>query len=60
MYLFLFNPITGETHDLFRFIPASVAACLVPALTYWLATLVMRNHATADAQGATHLVQPNI
>jgi NCS1 family nucleobase:cation symporter-1 len=41
-YLFLFNPITNETHDLMRFLPASITACLVPALLYggsmkWLA-----------------------
>jgi len=60
LYLFLFNPITGETHALFRLMPASVAACVVPALTYWLATLVMRKAATADRNAPRHLVEPNI
>jgi NCS1 family nucleobase:cation symporter-1 len=60
LYLFLYNPVTGATHDLFRFMPASVAACLVPALTYWLATLVMRKSATADRNAPSHLVEPNI
>ncbi len=60
LYLFLFNPITGETHDLFRLMPASVAACVVPALTYWLATRLMRKAATADLNAPRHLVQPNI
>jgi NCS1 family nucleobase:cation symporter-1 len=60
LYLFLFNPITGETHDLFRLMPASVAACVVPAFTYWLATLVMRKAATADRNAPRHLVEPNI
>jgi NCS1 family nucleobase:cation symporter-1 len=36
VYLWLYNPMTGETHDLFRFMPASIAACLVPALVYWI------------------------
>ena len=60
LYLFLFNPITGETHDLFRLMPASVAACVVPALTYWLATQLMRKAATADLDARRHLVEPNI
>ncbi len=60
LYLFLFNPITGETHDLFRLMPASVAACVVPAFTYWLATRLMRNAATADLDARRHLVEPNI
>ena len=60
LYLFFFNPITGETHDLFRFMPASVTACVVPALTYWLATRVMRKAATADLNAPRHLVEPNI
>jgi len=60
LYIFLFDPISGETHYLFRFVPASVAACVVPALTYWLATLVMRKAATADRNAPTHLIEPNI
>jgi NCS1 family nucleobase:cation symporter-1 len=60
LYLNLYNPITGETHDWIRFVPASVAACVVPALTYWLATLLMRRAATADANAPRHLVEPNI
>jgi NCS1 family nucleobase:cation symporter-1 len=59
LYLFLFNPITGETHDLFRLMPASAAACVVPALTYWLATLWMRKAATADLDAPRHLIEPN-
>ena len=35
VYLVLYNPISGETHDLFRFLPASVAACVVSAVAYW-------------------------
>ncbi|MCH7708736.1 MAG: cytosine permease [Myxococcales bacterium] len=60
LYLFLYNPITGETHDLFQLMPASVAACVVPALTYWLATRLMREAATADVNAPRHLVEPNI
>ncbi len=60
LYLFLYNPLTGDTHDLFRFMPASVAACVVPAMTYWLATQLMRPSATADANAPQYLVEPNI
>jgi NCS1 family nucleobase:cation symporter-1 len=60
LYLFLYNPITGEAHDLFQLMPASAAACVVPALTYWLATLAMRKAATADVNAPRHLVEPNI
>jgi NCS1 family nucleobase:cation symporter-1 len=60
LYIFLYDPISGETHALFRFMPASVAACGVPALTYWLATLVMRKSATADRNAPSHLIEPNI
>jgi NCS1 family nucleobase:cation symporter-1 len=40
VYLWLYNPITSETHPLFRILPASLAACLVPAVLYALATRV--------------------
>ncbi len=40
--------------------PTSVAACVVPAATYWLATQLMRKAATADANAPRHLVEPNI
>jgi len=60
LYIYLYNPITGATHDLFQFMPASAAACLVPAFTYWVATLVMRKTATADLNAPRHLVEPNI
>ncbi len=60
LYLFLYNPITGELHDSFQLMPPSVVACVVPALTYWLATLLMRKAATADLNAPRHLVEPNI
>jgi NCS1 family nucleobase:cation symporter-1 len=60
LYLFLYNPISGETHESFRIMPASVAACVVPALTYWLATRVMRRSATADRNAPQRLIAPNL
>jgi NCS1 family nucleobase:cation symporter-1 len=59
-YLFLYNPLSGETHDLFRFAPASIAAFAVPALVYGLA---MRLLSIGDgrATGASErLIEPNI
>jgi len=49
------SPIAG-----FQLVPPSVVACVVPALTYWLATLLMRKAATADLNAPRHLVEPNI
>jgi len=60
LYLFIYNPISGEMHEFFQFVPPSVIACLVPALTYWLATWALRTRATADAQPVRRLLEPNI
>jgi NCS1 family nucleobase:cation symporter-1 len=38
VYLWLYNPLSGATHPLFEILPASLAACLVPAAVYALAT----------------------
>ncbi|MDX1406227.1 MAG: cytosine permease [Woeseiaceae bacterium] len=34
LYIWLYNPGTGETHPLFFYINPSIAACVVPAVTY--------------------------
>ena len=68
VYLFLYNPLSGETHDWFRFMPASIAAFLVPAVVYWG---VMRRRASRDESRRTlapeagelasrRLISPNI
>jgi NCS1 family nucleobase:cation symporter-1 len=67
-YLFLYNPITGATHEAFRWAPASIAAFLVPALVYGVAMRFLNVAATskisADPVGATampqRLITPNI
>ncbi len=41
-YLFLYNPLTGATHELFHWAPASIAAFVVPALTYGLGMRLLR------------------
>ena len=35
VYIILYNPFSGETHELFRFFPPSLTACIVPGLLYW-------------------------
>ena len=68
-YLFLYNPITGDTHELFRWVPASIAAFVVPALAYAIATrLRSASGQTAassipiepTAGGRRRLIEPNI
>ena len=34
-YFWLYDPFTDEAHELFRFLPATVAAFTLPALVYW-------------------------
>jgi NCS1 family nucleobase:cation symporter-1 len=34
VYMILYNPGTGDTHDLFFYINPSIAACIVPAMVY--------------------------
>ena len=36
VYFALYNPVSGESHWLFRFLPASIAAFAIPALVYWI------------------------
>ena len=66
-YLFLYNPITGETHELFQWAPASIAAFVVPALVYGLAMRLLNVQAAAAARvagsaaaGGRRLIAPNI
>jgi NCS1 family nucleobase:cation symporter-1 len=63
VYLWLYNPMTAETHPLFEILPASLAACLVPAAVYAIATRVWSPPPLpAVAQGAAtrRLGTPNI
>jgi len=34
-YFAIYNPFTDEAHTLFRFVPATVAAFMLPAIIYW-------------------------
>ncbi len=42
VYLVLYNPLTSETSETFRFLPASAASFAVPAVTYGIATYILR------------------
>jgi NCS1 family nucleobase:cation symporter-1 len=48
IYLFLYNPITGETHPWFRFAPASMTAFFLAGLVYWVG---MRLRAIGEQAG---------
>jgi hypothetical protein len=39
----LYNPLTAETTEMFRFLPASVASFTVPAFAYGVATYFLRH-----------------
>jgi NCS1 family nucleobase:cation symporter-1 len=65
VYLSLYNPLTAEAHWLFHFVPASIAACLIPAVVYGAGTKLLgiqeRAAAKAHAPGQpSRLVSPNI
>jgi NCS1 family nucleobase:cation symporter-1 len=74
IYLMLYNPLTAETTEMFRFLPASVASFTLPAVAYGIATCFLRRRegssshtqptdVTADTQALAHhrnIVKPNI
>ncbi len=63
VYLTLYNPLSGATHPLFEILPASLAACVLPALAYAIAARVgPPPPAPVGAQDAEarRLVAPNI
>jgi len=67
-YLFLYNPLTGATHELLGWMPASIAAFAVPALVYGVAMRLLYGKPEPDASyepagsSATgrRLIAPNI
>jgi NCS1 family nucleobase:cation symporter-1 len=74
VYLTLYNPLTSQTTEMFRFLPASVASFAVPACAYGITAYLLRrrrrygdrsqpNDSTADAQASAHrrsVAAPNI
>jgi len=70
-YFYLYNPITNETDDLMRFVPASIAACLVAAALYWILMWLVARRESRTGSAASererdagaprrHLIAPNI
>jgi len=64
IYLFLLDPITYESHALFRYVTASLPATLVPGVVYWawMRPRVARAAAAARASAGEpqRLLRPNI
>lgn len=64
-YFFVYNPFTDEAHALFRFVPASIAGFLVPAVLYWVGMrLWSKGRVASNLDHATdlpaQLVKPNV
>ena len=68
LYVFLYNPITGETHPLAEYAPASVASFVVPAMVYGIGMRWLARRERASARGPIapvpgqrrRLISPNI
>ena len=64
-YFLLYNPLSGEAHWLFTFLPASIAAFILPALIYWLGMRFwlldyLPGETGTEKTEKTRLVKPNI
>ena len=64
-YLFLYNPISGATHELFNFMPASMSAFGASALFYCIAMMIVAPGTRANKPvradpGTRKLIRPNI
>jgi NCS1 family nucleobase:cation symporter-1 len=59
-YFALYNPISGDAHWLFTYIPASLAAFTVPALLYWIGMRVLNVRLEALPRDGNRLAKPNI
>lgn len=60
-YFLVYNPFTDESSELFRFMPASIAAFLLPALIYWAGMRFwFKGAAAEEAPLGGKLLEPNI
>lgn len=62
-YFSLYNPVTGDAHWLFHWVPASIVSFALPGLVYWIGMRRRVTAALAEARGATGeapIVMPNI
>jgi NCS1 family nucleobase:cation symporter-1 len=68
VYIILYNPISGEIHQLSNYIPASVAATVLPALVYGVGMRLLgrrertnlRAPASPEGHSPRRLISPNI
>lgn len=64
-YFLVYNPFTNEAHALFRFMPASIASFLIPAILYWTGMRFWlkrgaRGDGAVGQEQAAKLLMPNI
>ena len=59
-YFLLYNPFNDATHWMFKFLPASIAAFVLPGLIYWLGMRFWLQKRVPDIPKQTKLVSPNI
>jgi len=63
IYIFLYNPITGETHEWFLVAPASLTAFLGAGVVYWVGMRLLAigvGEKIADRPAERRLITPNI
>jgi NCS1 family nucleobase:cation symporter-1 len=58
LYVWLYNPLSGATHDLARFAPPSIASFLLSGLIYGLGMSRMKERGSTKEPG--ELLEPNI
>ena len=58
--MILYNPISGETHDLFRFLPASLASFCASGGLYGLGMRLLARRVPSEEAAPSQLVEPNI
>jgi NCS1 family nucleobase:cation symporter-1 len=59
-YFLLYNPFTDATHWLFTFLPASIAAFVLPALIYWFGMHFWLHKHVPGTPKPAPLISPNI
>ena len=66
VYIIMYNPISGEIHQLSRFVPASVASSVLPALVYGVGMRLLNRResrhkpTSPETRASRRLISPNI
>ncbi|MGE4651737.1 MAG: hypothetical protein AAEJ53_12685, partial [Myxococcota bacterium] len=60
LYVILYNPISGETHELFRFVPASLGSFCAAGGLYALGMRLLARRVDSEEASPPQLLQPNI